>query len=547
MDKQSNSNCDDFMKLSENYYEYRMKNMQNGSKPDTYACDCIFLNNFMTNDMSNDFPLIAREFLLHELPNLEKYQTIQYIDIYADEDGADSVFRKIILNMMMNAYNNGSTYVRDLFLHLHKTYYRKEFNQIKRFDKLSADDLSALSETEANNIATVNKARILTIAKMKGIEISSECDPLYFLLEKVKICDKQTKKFVEDLNYAQKLSEQFVSCVDDINERFDSEEEKVNSYLIPDLFVNSVLISEGAMGRHVLFGRDNKDGDLDNKLANTLGILRDTYGNREISNEELIIYSIIYETLQKLCGYTRDMEKRLNAVMYGSGKDGLKDYSPLFKPFDLSAEVYADNKSETTIEKKDLENSDSAFQYDEKQLLAQIDELQRKIHQLETDYKKDIWNLNTQNRELKEKHILLAENYDLERYELIKLRNDFYASTNDNYCEEELSVETMKAYVSKYTVTIIGGTDAWRNRMKQEFPKWKSIGIEVSGALKSSAITHADFIYFYTDVLTHANYNKYIKAAHKCKVEIGYLNETNIDKNVRRIYKDLKEKKAVEK
>ncbi len=33
--------------------------------PDTFGCECVFLDGFVTEDMSADFSLIARDFLLH--------------------------------------------------------------------------------------------------------------------------------------------------------------------------------------------------------------------------------------------------------------------------------------------------------------------------------------------------------------------------------------------------------------------------------------------------------------------------------------------------
>ena len=41
--------------------------------PDTFGCDCVFLRYFVAPEMEDDFPLIAKDFLQHEMKNLHLY------------------------------------------------------------------------------------------------------------------------------------------------------------------------------------------------------------------------------------------------------------------------------------------------------------------------------------------------------------------------------------------------------------------------------------------------------------------------------------------
>lgn len=68
-------------------------------------------------------------------------------DSYLDSrtDWPERMFHKYVLNMMMNAVNYGSVYTKNLFLYLYKTYYRKEYQQIKRFSKLSIGELMGIA------------------------------------------------------------------------------------------------------------------------------------------------------------------------------------------------------------------------------------------------------------------------------------------------------------------------------------------------------------------------------------------------------------------
>ena len=45
--------------------------------PDTFACDKIFLDHFITDRMADDFSLIARDFLIHEYPNIKDHEMVE--------------------------------------------------------------------------------------------------------------------------------------------------------------------------------------------------------------------------------------------------------------------------------------------------------------------------------------------------------------------------------------------------------------------------------------------------------------------------------------
>ena len=63
----------------------------------------------------------------------------------------------------------------------------------------------------------------------------------------------------------------------------------------------------------------------------------------------------------------------------------------------------------------------------------------------------------------------------------------------------------------------------------------------VSGAIESSVVHNADYVYFFTDILTHSTYNRYIKELRKRKISFGYIHSVNIDANICKIYRDVVE------
>ena len=65
----------------------------------------------------------------------------------SDSDLETGVCRKI-LNLMYDAVRKGSEYAAAMFRNLYKTYYKKEYDQLKRFRTLSALEVLSLSEDE---------------------------------------------------------------------------------------------------------------------------------------------------------------------------------------------------------------------------------------------------------------------------------------------------------------------------------------------------------------------------------------------------------------
>ena len=110
MVKNSNITPDDRPALSEDVLS-----------PDTYGAERVFIEHFVNDDMGEDFPLIARDFYMHEYMNLSQYESVEYLDIDSGEDWPELMFIRFTMNLMLNAVNSGSGYAKALFLYLHKT------------------------------------------------------------------------------------------------------------------------------------------------------------------------------------------------------------------------------------------------------------------------------------------------------------------------------------------------------------------------------------------------------------------------------------------
>ena len=204
---------------SGNFVNYMM-NIQDDKKlmPDTYGCERFFVDFFINDEMREDFPLIARDFYVHEFANIPTYQDVEYFDIESGGDWPELMFNRFTLGLMMNAVNSGSDYTRALLLYLHKTYYKKEYGTLKKFSKMSLSELLALAKPEERrHLYYANLSRVLCIAPMYGIKFDVECNVVYGILNEF------INKFGLSVGYSfdEDVGDSFKDCRKEIDERFD--------------------------------------------------------------------------------------------------------------------------------------------------------------------------------------------------------------------------------------------------------------------------------------------------------------------------------------
>ena len=146
---------------------------------DKFSCKRLFLESFMTSEMITDFPLIARDFYKNEYSDVRNHEITEYIPLNVRDTTPVLMYVQSVLNLMMNAVDFGSEYAKSLFLYLYKKYYKKEYQQIKRFSHLCADDVFSLGVNEEKNLNEFDMARMLTIAEWLDIVLERDCIILY--------------------------------------------------------------------------------------------------------------------------------------------------------------------------------------------------------------------------------------------------------------------------------------------------------------------------------------------------------------------------------
>ena len=531
-----------------NFINYMMKSHDdkkmmpdfNGMIPDTYGCERLFVDFFINDEMGEDFLLIARDFYVHEFANIPKHQDVEYFDIESGEDWPELMFNRFTLGLMMNAVNSGSEYTKALFLYLHKIYYKKEYRTLKRFSKMSLSELLALAKPEGRrHLYYANLSRILCIAPMYDIKFDVECNVVYGILNEF------INKFGLSVGYSfdEAVDDSFKDCRKEIDERFD---QKKLYFLDAKMskFLGNVFQWLGYSPEYADWCDENDRG-VEDRLAIALSILKKTFpkSNREYSAEELTLYGMILHCASAMTCNSSWLAETLRTLAYGeSGTFYYDEFPPMFHPEDVQVKTSRPENNKTERQVKDFAEHAGADEcrHDESVLIEEVDKLRRKVHQLESDNSTLRAGL-AEKRRLEEEAKDIRKQLEASKRELAVLRNYVYKLTESDNPITDKTIESMKETIAGYRIVIVGGHSNWLSKMKKEFPDWIFINPEASGSTDVSIVDKADYVYFFTDTISHSKYHQFMNVIRERKINFGYIHGVNIEKNIRDIYVDFEE------
>ena len=526
---------------SGNFVNYMM-NIQDDKKlmPDTYGCERFFVDFFINDEMREDFPLIARDFYVHEFANIPKHQDVEYFDIEAGEDWPELMFNRFTLGLMMNAVNSGSEYTKALFLYLHKTYYKKEYRTLKRFSKMSLSELLALAKPEGRrHLYYANLSRILCIAPMYGIKFDVKCHVVYGILNEF------INKFGLSVGYSfdEDVGDSFKDCRKEIDERFD--QKKLYSLDAKmSKFLGNVFQWLGYSPEYADWCDENDRG-VEDRLAIALSILKKTFpkSNREYSAEELTLYGMILHCASAMTCNSSWLAETLRRLAYGeSGTFYYDEFPSMFHPEDVQVKTSRSENNKTKRQVKDFVEHAGADEcrHDEFVLIEEVDKLRRKVHKLESDNSTLRAGL-AEKRRLEEESKDIRKQLEASKRELAVLRNYVYKLTESDNPITDKKIESMRETIAGYRIVIVGGHSNWLSKMKKEFPDWLFINPEASGSTDVSIVDKADYVYFFTDTISHSKYHQFMNVIRERKINFGYIHGVNIERNIRDIYVDFEE------
>lgn len=138
--------------------------------PDTLGADYFFLEGFLTDKMDWDFPYIERDFLMHHYERLQEfYHSAWYGNDSAKDSSPAESLEKKILAMLYNGAKLGDEYCVALIKNLYRLYHKKEYNQLKRFRKMSYGTVTVrknpncYSHTPSASLSFSNVFRLMTV------------------------------------------------------------------------------------------------------------------------------------------------------------------------------------------------------------------------------------------------------------------------------------------------------------------------------------------------------------------------------------------------
>lgn len=509
--------------------------------PDTYRCECIFLKRFVNDDMEWEFPLIAKDFLQHEIHNLDKYTTLNFLDANPIDTWPEAAFREMILNLMMGAVRDGNEYARNLFCYLHKTYYRHEYRVLKRFHHITASEIVDIATDGKHRVTDYDVARLLCISRMYGIELDKDCVFLYLLLD-----EQYENIFWNDKDFFSLPAGSMNEAAEAITEMFGDDMDMIDAYYRDEAFTRKVLSYFCCTEDYLDLCDDENYGTVDT-LTRTLTFLKMCFPKRTFSKEEILAYAQAYHAISALQSVCTNMDGLVKEALGIDDGELFADCNVKFNPEQIKGQLISKPSVTSSREAKEAEvrkaapaiNMQSGNDNNE-ELLQELEQLRSRLHLQENTTRELQKQLRDTRRKLAEQEEL-SHHYEEERKELSVLRDYMYHLTEGMEQEPDLPYEVMMEQIADRDIMIVGGNDNWVKKLRNMFPKWRFLSPNASAAVSSMQTAKIDKAYFFTDTLGHSQYYKYMQVIRNRQIPFGFIHGVNIQSNVQQIYQDFAE------
>lgn len=491
-------------------------------RPDTYTADCFFAEYFLIPELKVEMGYLASDFLKQK--NLEQYSSPRYWDSFQDHHDLSEV----TLSLLICAARKGNEYARKLLVILYQRFYKKEFNQLKRFRVLHFSELPNLFEQPVARTAFYEMCRTLFMADMMGVEIAPDCFVLYQFLHEVKNFGNQgpfhngviRKGVLREgtLKKAAGLLPELFPADDDI---------EVTHEVYEDLFST---ICRDHDTYEDLIDSAGWDISFEDRAARAIAFLWDTFGRDfEFTSDEVAMVMIMDDCVRGQLNQ-KDAQIRIFEEYIGSrtSEDIKKPQIEIKEP-----EKKEDSHKPGTQEKPKPEEKVQP----EESVKEEITGLRLKLHEREST----ILELQEANKSLKGQIEGLnreREVWEKDQEELEALRK-YVRSLEEEPLEQEVSIDEMKADLQEHKIAVIGGNHNWIKKISQAFPGWRFIESGVSPATTASSIQSMERIFFFTDSLSHSSYYKFVQIARNSGVPFSYIHGVNLDENIRWIYQEV--------
>ena len=511
------------------------------------SLDYMFIRTFGEDviDTGMEFPFIALDFLKHAYPEIEKYAGQIFAEDKMDNWALEEGFRFKILNMMLAAARHGDTYVIDMLNRMYKVYYKKEYNQLKRFRTISADELYSFENDEEMFATTA--ARILTICPFMGIEVSPECESVIPDVEDA--LNDEILEFRID-------PESFTFDPDLFKEAGEEARELIKRQKMKDeefYWRNSIKKFKREVFRYHSLRQDfdmvcaKESETIERRFTVTIALLKKRFGDRSFSDEEILFYNAIYELIKDFSDQIGYFDEMMDMTFGRTDKFSFEiehcRYHPEKQKVAVSA-AYANEKMQraalagTPDREAEKSGNQSASSDNEKKYLQEINDLKAEL-KLKQRNMEDLKLRYLEAKETIRQNKLDEESWSADREELIRLREYVYSITEEDIVTDTVSIQEMEKSLKKKRIIIVGGHDNWVGYLKEKFPDWTYVKPSVSGTFSEKPAVNAEYLFFFTDTISHGSFNKYMNLVRRYAIPYSYLHGTNIERTISSIYREV--------
>ncbi|MCD7884558.1 MAG: hypothetical protein LUI87_12760 [Lachnospiraceae bacterium] len=546
---------------------------------DSYRMECLLMRVFFENmDLYDEFPMIANEFLKHEFVNLDLYHDADY-GVDTPKDAPKTLFLNMkILSLVYQGAKKGSEYSRNLLIYLYKTYYRQEYNALKRFRELnSADALELTKRSTDSSPYPVNwrLPRIFAMAPFLGVEFG-DIEYAYSVMDETwKTMDRNKRSMLEfefPADILDECREQVSDWLNEHNGRFDKK--TMPRWWIARKLACASLQTFGYTQTYITGNEETADrAEEELNMVRTLALLKMNFRRKEFNFEDIQTLSVIYMFASKMTQEFSRINVALNDILGISseyvletpqrprfqpekvnGESGVSSIGPtdpagsrgfsqdpgaasnvpLNTVLDTATNAMSDVSQQSMISTVPVEDASQR----EKRMHAEIERLRTRLHNAEQE-NIHLRETNNNLRGLSEDVKILKQQHEDDQKELHALREHVYRSTEGDVDTGAADIAEMEGLISGKKIVIIGGHENWLNKLKAKFNGWRFISTELSAVVDLRVFDGADYTYFFTEHLAHRTYGAYVKVLRERDLPFGYIHSTNIENNVRQIYEDI--------
>lgn len=516
-----------------------MLNRESGKvAPDTIGADYFFIEGFITAEMEWEFPLIEKDFLLHCYSKLQEFEVqTWYGGNYVQDTSPKEAARKRVFTYIYNGAKSGDEYCVALIKYLYKIYHKKEYNQLKRFRKITVPEIMSLAEDETGAPTYESMGRIMGMCTFMGIEMEDKCSILYLLLEKHrKEWLEEAEEYYDDDFFDQ---DRFDQCVEQIEQWHKEAEkndirERYTTYWEEDAFIEKCLNHFGYPNDYVYRCVVRPRGTRV-QLARTLEILKKLQPDKEFTFEDVQHYAQLYGLVEAITDISECFEEEMYHFF---GEDIESKETPLFTAENVTGR--AATKEPVKVNRKVATNVAPVSMGEAKaeDYLAEIADLRKRLNAQEQD-NRHLRELNRSVKAAQEENEKMLADYQNEREELIALREFAYRSTKEYEELTENTVADMKKAISDKNIAIIGGHINWINKLSKQFPNWMFVHPDSYKTVDGKMLNGKERVYFFTDYMNHISYTKFVTAVRERNIPFGYLHSRNIENMIQQVYEDL--------